>query len=626
MTFLDRGTVRRAYFRSRSLRLPLTRVRYSRLAPNDLFIASYPRSGTTWLRFLLFELLSGNAAEFVSVNEAIPYVGKHQRAPQLLPNGGRVIQTHETFLRGVASAIYVVRDPRSVVLSEFRWQLRTGLSRGSFEPFFDAFLTGRANPYGRWDRHVDTWLASDLASEDRLHVVRFEDLRTDTVGELTRILDALGLRVDTASIEQVVANNGLTRMRAKEERAPRGALGESARPDIRFVNSGSTSGWKEQLSLEHVRRIEEQFGEQLSSLGYQPLPVAPSTHRPSSVAGVRHEQVPSPDAPLKVIYIAGWGRSGSTLLDSLLGQIDGFFSTGELRYIWERGVLGDWKCGCGRTVKRCEVWSVVLAKLEADGRGPDARRILRWQKQVTRFRHTSGLLKLTSHDLPGHFPLEPYVELTGRLFSALADVTGARVIVDSSKRPSDAAILDLVPGVELYVVHLVRDPRAVAYSWGTRQPDIDSHGVAASTTGWVAWNLACEALRRKIPERSTLVRYEDFVKQPHATLERIVELVGEDPSRIPPMREGTFDIAGTHTVSGNPGRFRSGSIEVRPDTRWLQRLGPVPKAAATTIALPLLRRYGYPTWIGSGNGERRSDGRMNAGTPPIASRRDRPGR
>jgi hypothetical protein len=285
------------------------------------------------------------------------------------------------------------------------------------------------------------------------------------------------------------------------------------------------------------------------------------------------------------------------LLDSLLGQIEGFFSTGELRYIWERGVLGDWKCGCGRDVKRCEVWSVILAKLQADERGPDARTILGWQRQVTRFRHTPGLLRLTRHDLLGHFPLEPYVNLMGRLFSTIADVTGARVVVDSSKRPSDAAILDLVPGLELYVVHLIRDPRAVAYSWGTRQPDIDRHGVVASTTGWVAWNLACEALRRKLPERSTLVRYEDFVKQPGATLGRIVELVGEDPSRIPPIREGTFDIVGTHTVSGNPGRFRFGTIEVNPDTRWLEQLGHTRKAAATAIGLSLLRRYGYPIWI-----------------------------
>ena len=624
MNWMDREAVRRAYFRSRSLRFPLTRVRYMRLAPTDLFIASYPRSGTTWLRFLLFELLSGQAAEFVSVNQAIPYVGKHHRVPGLLPNGGRVIQTHETFLRGVAAAIYVVRDPRSVVLSEFRWQLRTGLWRGSFESFFDAFLAGRANPYGRWDLHVDTWLASGLASRNRLHLVRFEDLRTDTVGELTRALDFLGLRLDTDSVEQVVANNALTRMRQKEEHAPRGALGESARPDIRFVNSGSTSGWKEQLSLEHVRRIEEQFGEALTSLGYRPLPAASSAHKSSSPADVSHEKSRSQDAPLKVVYIAGWGRSGSTLLDSLLGQIEGFFSTGELRYIWERGVLGDWKCGCGRSVKRCEVWSVVLAKLQADDQGPDARTILRWQRQVTRFRHTSGLLRRTSDDVSDHFPLEPYVNLMGRLFSAIAEVTGARVVVDSSKWPSDAAILDLVPGLELYVVHLIRDPRAVAYSWGTRQPDIGRQSVVASTTNWVAWNLACEALRRKLPERSTLVRYEDFVKQPRATLGRIVELVGQDPSRIPSIREKTFDIVETHTVSGNPGRFRLGPIEVSPDTRWLEQLSPARKAAATAIALPLLRRYGYPIWpVGDDRG---ADRRSIATFPPVESWRDRQGR
>jgi hypothetical protein len=586
---LDRERFRRAYFRNRTLRRPLNWFRYTGVAPNDLFVVSYPRSGTTWLRFLLFELLTGEPAEFVSVNDWIPYIGRHRGIRRLLPNGGRVIQSHETFLRGVGAGIYVVRDPRSVVLSEYRWQLRTGLFQESFDRFFDRFVSGGANPYGGWDEHVRVWVESELAARGGLHVVRFEDLKANAVQELEGIMDFLRVRTTRSQIERAVSNNDLAQMRAKEERAPDWAVGSSARPDIRFVNTGSTSHWKEELKSDQVTRLERAFGPTLRRMKYVPTVSTPS---PASMNGRATEQA-SHDR-LKVIYIAGWGRSGSTLLDNLLGQIDGFFSTGELRYIWERGVLGGWKCGCGQSVKECEVWSRVLAKLQAGEEMPDATTIMRWQRAATRLRHTWQLLKMNDGG-PGHTPvLQPYLRIIGNLYASVAEATQARVIVDSSKRPSDAAILDLVPGIELYVIHLVRDPRAVAFSWSKHQAGIDRHGVVESTGSWVAWNLASGSLRKKLLDRSILLRYEDFVARPVESLERIVSLVGEDVADIPPMRDGVFELKETHTVSGNPARFRMGSVRVLPDDQWLERLGTARTATATMLALPLLHRYGYP--------------------------------
>jgi hypothetical protein len=414
------------------------------------------------------------------------------------------------------------------------------------------------------------------------------------VAALTEIVQFLDLDADRATIEQVVRNNGIQEMRAKEERAPSGELGANARPDIRFVNSGSTSGWKEQLSRDQIRRIEEEFGGVMEGLGYLRQPQGTQRHIREREL---HDDKRTPAAagdPIKVLYIAGWGRSGSTLLDNLLGQLPGFFSTGELRYIWERGVIGEWVCGCGRPVKECEVWSIILAKLREDPTIPDARTILGWQRRVTRFRHTTRLLSLELANVTHDSLLASYADVVGRLYAAIVDVTGARVVVDSSKRPSDAAVLALVPNLEVFVVHLVRDPRAVAYSWQKRQPGIDRHGVAESTASWVAWNAATERLRRTLPDRSTLVRYETFVASPEATLRRIVELVGEDPGMVTPMESNVFHVTGTHTVSGNPARFRSGSIAVSPDTQWQKRLKPAQRTTATAIALPLLKRYGYP--------------------------------
>ena len=592
MHVLDRSGLRRAYFRNHLVRSGVNRIRYSGISDADLFIASYPRSGTTWLRFLLFELLTGETSEFVAVNRAIPYVGKHRDAPRLLRGGGRIIQTHEAYLRGIRSAIYVVRDPRSVVVSEYRWQLRTGLFAGSFDEFFDAFLEGKANPYARWDRHVAMWLTSRVASSGRLHVVRFADLRADAAGALRRVADFMGIDVETAEIERIVAHNALAEMRAKEERAPDWALGTSARPDIRFVGTGSTREWQHRLTQGQIATIEERFHDSLRALGYD------SREPPSGDASPRMDaRDPAPPradtAPLKVVYIAGWGRSGSTLLDNLLGQIDGFFSTGELRYLWERGLLRDWRCGCGALVKECKVWSSIVAELAEKPTTPAPETIVRWQQEVTRFRHTGKLLRASPSGVDGDPVLRSYVGLIGDLLSALARTTGARVIVDSSKRPSDAAVLALVPGIELYVVHLVRDPRAVAYAWRKRQEGIDQHRVAVSTISWAAWNLACDAVRRAIPDRSMLVTYESFVEQPRETIQRILTLISEDPEIAPAISGNEFQLEETHTVSGNPGRFTYGPVQIRLDDQWRERLRPTQRAAATAIAVPFLGRYGY---------------------------------
>lgn len=295
---------------------------------------------------------------------------------------------------------------------------------------------------------------------------------------------------------------------------------------------------------------------------------------------------------LKILYIAGWGRSGSTLLDNLLGQLPGFFSTGELRYIWERGVIGGWTCGCGELVKSCDVWSRVLSHLAEDDQIPEARTVLAWQQRVTRFRHTARLLALDEIG-PADPILALYADVVTKLYERIVDVTGASVIVDSSKRPSDAAVLALIPNIDLYVVQLVRDPRAVAYSWQQRQPGIDRHGVAASTGSWVAWNVACEGLRRRLPGRSMLIRYEDFVQDPRKKLKAIADLLGERRDLIEDSDSSVFMIGSTHTVSGNPARFKSGAVEVRPDTRWKTSISPWQRWSASAIALPLLRRYGY---------------------------------
>ncbi|MGH2820654.1 MAG: sulfotransferase [Actinomycetota bacterium] len=307
---------------------------------------------------------------------------------------------------------------------------------------------------------------------------------------------------------------------------------------------------------------------------------------------------------VKVLVIMGWTRSGSTILDNLLGELDGFFSGGELHYIWQRGLLESRLCACGRALPECELWSAVLDDA-FDGSRPDPATVVRNQRHSVRTRHTWKLLRQSG--LPaGWKALDSYAPVLTALYHSIARVTGERVIVDSSKRPSDGAILHLLPGIEPYFVQLVRDPRAVAFSWKRRKRELDRpelhdeieemprYTSLYSTFGWTELNLAAESVRKQAgPGRSLLVRYEDFMADPSETLSRLAALLGESPPRLPLVDGGRAVLSGNHCAAGNPSRFRTGEVELRADAEWARKISPHDRFICTTMGYPLLRRYGY---------------------------------
>lgn len=218
--------------------------------------------------------------------------------------------------------------------------------------------------------------------------------------------------------------------------------------------------------------------------------------------------------------------------------------------------------------------------------------------------HTPRLLMLQDRPETGRAALDRYLSLLARLYPAIATVTGARVIVDSSKTPAVGALLARLAEVDLYVLHVVRDPRGVAHSWRRGRPSTDggaqqrtySPGSFRTAGRWIATNALAEALRRRLPPgRSMMVRYEDFATTPKDVVRRIATFVGEGDARLPFVDERTASLQPTHTVSGNRSRFRTGPVELRLDDEW--RNDPIlPRAIVTGIAMPLLPRYGYPAF------------------------------
>jgi hypothetical protein len=293
---------------------------------------------------------------------------------------------------------------------------------------------------------------------------------------------------------------------------------------------------------------------------------------------------------MKVLYVMGHGWSGSTILGNVLGELEGYVHAGELRTLWDDGLLGEAICGCGRPVRACDLWTGVTSRALSS---LDPADVAGWHRAASRVRHTIRLLRIEGGRPSGWPSLDAYLPVAGRLYSALGETVGSRVVVDTSKRAGDAALLRLAPGVEAFFVHLVRDPRAVAYSW--RKREAPGHGAVATARDWTAFNLLDEAIRRKAgPHRSMRVRYEDFVTRPRATVGAVLGMLGESVSSLPFEDDRTVMLGSNHTVLGNPVRFAAGPVALRNDEAWRTHLPATDRVAVTGLTLPLLVRYGYP--------------------------------
>jgi hypothetical protein len=244
-------------------RVPLLRYRHRGFEEKDVFFASYPRSGSTWSRFTLFEILTREEATFDSVNRVLRGVGTHSLGARILPGGGRLIATHESYRGEYRKAVYLVRDGRDVMLSEYAYLKALGRFGGDLDQFIGAFLRGRVNGFGSWSSHVASWLNSPIAGTSNMLLVRYEDLRNNPVEVFASIVKFLGLDADLQVVRQAIRKNSLAQMRAKEDRSP-----QKASVRGRFIRNGSVQGWRTELSLSHLRVIELTAGDSLRRLGY----------------------------------------------------------------------------------------------------------------------------------------------------------------------------------------------------------------------------------------------------------------------------------------------------------------------------------------------------------------------
>ena len=297
-----------------------------------------------------------------------------------------------------------------------------------------------------------------------------------------------------------------------------------------------------------------------------------------------------------MIYIAGYGRSGSTLLDIALAQNNSIFGAGEVtalaRHVWDSNEY----CACRSTVHDCPLWKPVVGRWRSSG---DSKFMARYRAAQERMEGILSWRRLIGATW-AETSRANFGEQTVSLFQTLRAVSGRPIIVDSSKLPGRAFALAALPSIDLYVIHLVRDGRGVAWSMMKPfkrqveqglQKELRPKPLVYTALRWAIVNVAAQLLCWKLgPRRSMRVRYEDFVEDPSRTLDQVMVMVGEEPSDS--VRRSGQTIFPHHQVAGSRHRMQQ-VLSVERDERWASEMPRSRQYLFSIICAPLMLWYGY---------------------------------
>ena len=302
---------------------------------------------------------------------------------------------------------------------------------------------------------------------------------------------------------------------------------------------------------------------------------------------------------LRVVYIAGVGRSGSTVLDSVLGNHPLIQSVGELSRLSSDAWIQNFYCSCGQRSDDCPFWSAVRQSWCSVNGGVTVHEYNRIQAEVEDFHQWPS--KLRAHWKDSH-EFQVYAEQTVLLLKAIQDVSGSAVIVDSSKAVERAFALSLIPEIDLRIIQLVRDPRGVV--WSHRKAfakdlenglprDIRSQPAWRAALYWCRINLHAEWLRRRLgADKSLFLRYEDFMLDTPAALQSIGSFIGVDLENVQHTINDGGKLYFDHTIAGNRVRMK-GELKLKYDQEWRQKLSTQDQRVTELLTGWLMARYGY---------------------------------
>jgi hypothetical protein len=308
--------------------------------------------------------------------------------------------------------------------------------------------------------------------------------------------------------------------------------------------------------------------------------------------------MPQTTERIKLIYIAGSGRSGSTLLEKILGQNQGITALGEVCNIWFANPPQG-QCGCGKALVDCEFWGHIFSLAFPNISATYVKHMQELGVESDRLRYIPAILFSLGTDKKA----EEYMAGMKKLYSAAYSTRPGSILLDSSKKISWLYLLSQHPEFEIYVIHLVRDARGVVYSWSKTAEQLSrQHGrdVALPVIhpykagiSWF-WEQYLAARMRSQFHGYLNLRYEDLIMAPNTTLLKVYKFIGLESHTIPAIHGNQISLpTPIHSISGNPIRLSTGLTQLTLDQEWQNKMPSGIKFMVTLLTLPYLIRYRY---------------------------------
>jgi hypothetical protein len=239
--------------------------------PDDIFIVSFPKSGNTWVRFLVANILFGEEqnVSFLNIEKLSPDIYQHSDAVLSECDSPRVLKSHEYFDPRYNRVILVVRDPRDVAVSQYYFMIKNRQIDESLSitDFVDKFINSETSRFGNWSENIGSWLG---AMRQDLCLIRYENIKSDTANSVNKIACFLGKKLTDSQIQNVIEKSSFKSMQSMER-----VQGKSWKPtkksrqDIPFVRSGEVGQWQSELPEEAAEKIWNVWSERMIQLGYE---------------------------------------------------------------------------------------------------------------------------------------------------------------------------------------------------------------------------------------------------------------------------------------------------------------------------------------------------------------------
>lgn len=338
-----------------------------------------------------------------------------------------------------------------------------------------------------------------------------------------------------------------------------------------------------------------------------PTPSAGSTGT-SQARDSAHRSPPAtmtrmPDDRVRILYLAGMPRTGSTVLGHALGCLPDAIFVGELNFFWRRFAERE-LCSCRHPLPDCRFWAAVVRRAYGDVSPGRAKALAELERRILRTQAALGLA-------PTHWPVRRAAGIAtmlaerAKLYRAIVEVSGASWVIDAGKEPVFGSFLARADDVSLATIHLVRDPRGVAFSWLKRvrsdsEPgEMPRRSAAMTAVDWLLQNVIVQLSLQRLSRAYVRVRYEDLVARPAGTVQRISRATGLASIGMPTggglTRPGEF-----HLVAGNPvvRQLAGSGLKLTLDDEWRSQLPRAERWMVTGVCASMMATYGYPVRAG----------------------------